>query len=551
MDKKLGFFSACKLLWKIGSKKDKAIFIVLLFACIIRSFTFLLIPLITSCVISKLSGNSASILFIKFPDRLSNTAVILIAFAFLPVLQITATVLRALMKLFAYRMSNKTHIEALNYILEYRKNFNLNMTDGEASYIVKSASDQVFSFFEDFLIKIFTPIVIAVFSCIYIAVVNIYALLIILATLAIMNLSICYRIVMDNKINKILERISGKQNNHFLNNIENLPFIGFFKTREREYQILKELNDENYKNQKKKLNTYLIYWTFTHLIEYVSAIGVVLLVLSNKSMPMSEITSALIIIIPYLLDVYNKYEDLAFVMSNVQQYSIKISRLLLLKENPENIIEMGKILPKDEKVNKITIKNMDIEIGEFSKVVQEINLYKGQINCLAGGSGSGKSSLINCLLGLKEYKTGEIIINDKYQINSLFFENDRVALAFQEENLFDRNFQENVMYPDTQLNDKTKNLINDFSLQEIFDRNQTNESIKTTLSGGEKRRINLIRAFAKDAEIYIFDEPTNDLDGKNVEKVLSNLVKIKENSIVIVVSHDKRLVEISDNVIKF
>ncbi len=551
MDKKFGFFPACKLLWKIGNKKDKAIFIVLLFACILRSFTFLLIPLITSCVISKLSGNSASILFIKFPDSLSNTSLILIAFAFLPVLQITASALRAFMKLFAYRMSNKTHIEALNYILEYRKNFNLNMTNGEASYIVKSASDQVFSFFEDFLIKIFTPIIVAIFSCIYIAVINIYALLIILATLAIMNLSICYRIVMDNKINKILEKISGRQNNHFLNNIENLPFIGFFKTREREYQILKTLNDENYKNQKKKLNTYLIYWTFTHIIEYASTIGIVLLVLNSKTMSNADIISSLIIIIPYVLDVFNKYEDLAFVMGNVQQYSIKISRLLLLKEKPENIIALGKVLPKEEKINKITMKNMDIEIGEFSKLIPEVNFYKGQINCLAGGSGSGKTSLINCLLGLKEYKSGEIIINDKYEINSLFFENDRVSLAFQEENLFDRNFEENVMYPELQLNEKTKELIKDFNLQELFERNQANESIKNILSGGEKRRINLIRSFSKDSEIYIFDEPTNDLDSKNVEKVLSKIVELKENSIVIVVSHDKRLVEISDNVIKF
>ena len=154
-------------------------------------------------------------------------------------------------------------------------------------------------------------------------------------------------------------------------------------------------------------------------------------------------------------------------------------------------------------------------------------------------------------MGLKEYKSGEIIINDKYQVNSLFFENDRVSLAFQEENLFDRNFEENVMYPQLQLNDKTKALIKDFNLQELFERNQANESIKNILSGGEKRRINLIRSFAKDAEIYIFDEPTNDLDSKNVEKVLSKISEIKENSIVIVVSHDKRLMEISDNVIKF
>ena len=354
---------------------------------------------------------------------------------------------------------------------------------------------------------------------------------------------------MDNKINKILEKINGKQNNHILNNIENLPFIGLFKTRAREYQILKALNEENYKFQKKKVSTYFIYWTFTHIIEYVSTIGVVILVLSSKNISDAEIISSLIVIIPYLLDVYNKCEDLAFVIGNVQQYSIKISRLLLLKENPENIILLGKSLPKDEKIQKITMKNMNIEFGEFKKFVKELNFLSGQITCLAGGSGSGKSSLINCLLGLKEYVSGEIIINDEYKLNSLFFENERISLAFQEENLFDRSLIENVMYPDLQLDEKTKNLIKDFNLDKIFERNEENDSIKTSLSGGEKRRLNLIRCFAKDAEIYIFDEPTNDLDGVNVKNVIEKIVELKKESIVIVVSHDKRLIEISDNVI--
>lgn len=77
---KLGIFSACKLLWNIANKKEKAIFITLLFACALRVSSDILIPLVTACVVAKLSGNDASILFIKFPSSMSNLSVILIAF---------------------------------------------------------------------------------------------------------------------------------------------------------------------------------------------------------------------------------------------------------------------------------------------------------------------------------------------------------------------------------------------------------------------------------------------------------------------------------------
>ncbi len=69
------------------------------------------------------------------------------------------------------------------------------------------------------------------------------------------------------------------------------------------------------------------------------------------------------------------------------------------------------------------------------------------------------------------------------------------------------------------------------------------------LSGGEMKRIAFVRAVSRRGDSYIFDEPTNDLDADNVSNVLAMMQKVKTNNIVIVISHDKRVVNIADKVI--
>ncbi len=551
---KLGIFSACKLLWNIANKKEKAIFITLLFACVLRVSSDLLIPLVTACVVAKLSGNDASILFIKFPSSMSNISVILIAFGLLFSCAMLGSCVRALIRLFGTRMMNKTSEEALKYVLEYRKNFNLNMTNGEASYIIKNASENVTHLIQTLLVNCLVPIISSIIAIVYIANINIYAFIIIIATMIFISLSIWFRIHFDKKVYKRFEQINGKISNHALNNIENLPFISFFKTKATELEILHDLNKEYYKYEKKKSYTYLIYWLMTFIIEFSCTISIVVFISSNN---VSDIASTLIVIIPYMMQIFNSVENLAFIFGNCQQYSIKISRLLLLKANPENLIilknensETAYKLPQDNAIEKITISNMQVEVGDFSKTFEHVTFSKGQINCLAGGSGSGKTTLLNCMLGLKEYKSGEILINDQYKLNSLFFENERISLSFQGENFFDRTLTENVDYPQKTLSPESQELIKYFELEEVFKReNEGNENIKETLSGGEKKRINFIRCASKKAEVYIFDEPTNELDERNVKKILEKLKTLKENALVIVVSHDKRLLAISENII--
>ena len=71
------------------------------------------------------------------------------------------------------------------------------------------------------------------------------------------------------------------------------------------------------------------------------------------------------------------------------------------------------------------------------------------------------------------------------------------------------------------------------------------------MSGGEKKRISIARGLLREAKIYIFDEPTNDLDNKNAQNVIKQINKLKKNAIVIVVSHDERVMKKADQLIEF
>ncbi|CRH94837.1 ABC transporter family protein [Chlamydia trachomatis] len=72
-----------------------------------------------------------------------------------------------------------------------------------------------------------------------------------------------------------------------------------------------------------------------------------------------------------------------------------------------------------------------------------------------------------------------------------------------------------------------------------------------TLSGGEAKKSNLLVSIYKDCEIMILDEPTNELDRKGVEYFKDILQHMKKNRIIILITHDKNILNIADKIIDF
>ena len=69
------------------------------------------------------------------------------------------------------------------------------------------------------------------------------------------------------------------------------------------------------------------------------------------------------------------------------------------------------------------------------------------------------------------------------------------------------------------------------------------------LSGGEKQKISLVRTFLKDAPLIILDEPTSALDIQSVSTLIDILEQIKKDKIIIIITHDEKLLRCADSVI--
>jgi len=70
-----------------------------------------------------------------------------------------------------------------------------------------------------------------------------------------------------------------------------------------------------------------------------------------------------------------------------------------------------------------------------------------------------------------------------------------------------------------------------------------------TLSGGERRKISIKKAFSKSADLLIFDEPDNNLDNSGIAELLQNILSDKNNKIIVLISHDERIFNIADKII--
>jgi phospholipid/cholesterol/gamma-HCH transport system ATP-binding protein len=188
-----------------------------------------------------------------------------------------------------------------------------------------------------------------------------------------------------------------------------------------------------------------------------------------------------------------------------------------------------------------------------------VTFERGQTNLVIGESGSGKTVLLKCIVGLLEPDEGEVKFDDIVfnKLNSKDKRNIRqqIGMLFQGGALFDSsNIEENVMFPMdmfTEMSHDEKLDRANFCLKRVNILN-ANKLFPSELSGGMKKRVAIARAIALNPRYLLCDEPNSGLDPKT-SIVIDNLIKeITEefNITTIVNTHDMNSVmEIGQKVV--
>ena len=187
-----------------------------------------------------------------------------------------------------------------------------------------------------------------------------------------------------------------------------------------------------------------------------------------------------------------------------------------------------------------------------------IQFKQGKTNLIIGQSGSGKTVLMKCIVGLFEVDKGKIFFNER-NFSEMNFEQRKdirqeMGMLFQGGALFDSmNVIENVMFPLSMFTNQTKDEIREraqFCLKRVNLEN-TDQLFPSELSGGMKKRVAIARAISVNPRYLFCDEPNSGLD-PITSNVIDNLIReiTQEYSITTVINtHDMNSVmEIGDNI---
>ena len=227
----------------------------------------------------------------------------------------------------------------------------------------------------------------------------------------------------------------------------------------------------------------------------------------------------------------------------------------------ERLIEIKNF--EKEKNGVTTLENITrIEAINFNYTFNDKNLYKNELNltfeknniyCLIGKNGCGKSTLVNALIGINKLNKKGIIKLEDNEIEKLdMYDIRKNCISYMPQKEFFRMITvEDFLKESNDINisDINENyLFKNLFFSEFLNLNDILKKNLPNLSGGEKQLVSLLTTVLKNSDIYIFDEPTSNLNSNLIEPFLEYLNYLKsKDKIIIIISHDKKIIQNIEN----
>ncbi|MEY2541392.1 MAG: hypothetical protein QOI22_994 [Verrucomicrobiota bacterium] len=209
----------------------------------------------------------------------------------------------------------------------------------------------------------------------------------------------------------------------------------------------------------------------------------------------------------------------------------------------ERIIEEERNIIRTLNVNEVTHRFSNGEVGLDGI---SFSITRGELVCVMGASGSGKSTLLKVLAGQLQSSSGDVVLNGQSLYPNLEALKHYISYVPQED-AFDEHLTigENLQFaaairsPHLSRRDRMRRLeakLVELGLGERRDA-VVGSAVKKTLSGGERKRLNIGLDMIGMSDVYLFDEPTSGLSSKDSEHVIEIIRSMAHNKIVIVTIH--------------
>ena len=340
---------------------------------------------------------------------------------------------------------------------------------------------------------------------------------------------------------------SGDLNKYLIDLFKNHKVIKIFQREkfenERSEKFVNDLKEKSI-----KISTVFI--RATPIMEILTGIMIAILIFYSGKLIMSEQLSInnFFSFLAAMMLAYQPVKSLATINVGIGQGLSAGKRILPIIDTKNNILTNENEINLDVESGSISFKgvNFNYESNLDNKVLKNINLEiaGNKMTALVGHSGSGKSTLLSLIPRIYDPSSGEIHIDGKnikkVNLSSLRKE---ISIVDQNTTLFDDTVLNNIKYAKSDASNEEifkaaeMAMCTDFinKLENKFETKIGENGVK--LSGGEKQRLSIARAFLKDSKIILLDEATSSLDSETEEKIQKALEKLTSNKTTIVIAH--------------
>ncbi len=349
------------------------------------------------------------------------------------------------------------------------------------------------------------------------------------------------------KVTTEAQEKSGDLNKYLIDLFKNHKIIKIFQRENYEH-----LRSEKFVNElkEKSIKIATIFIRATPIMEVLTGIMIAILIFYSGKLIMNE-----------QLSINNFFSFLAAMMLAYQP----VKSLATINVGIGQGLSAGKrIIPIIDNKNKITLNNKEKNLNlteasidfdnvnfiyqsnENNEVLKNISIKikGGKMTALVGHSGSGKSTLLNLIPRIYDPTSGKILIDGQI-IKDLNLASLRKEISIVDQNttLFDESVLNNIKYAKPNASNEEVYKAAEMSMCIDFINNLENkfETVigenGVKLSGGEKQRLSIARAFLKDSKIILLDEATSSLDSETEEKIQKALDKLTSNKTTIVIAH--------------
>lgn len=282
--------------------------------------------------------------------------------------------------------------------------------------------------------------------------------------------------------------------------------------------------------------------SLTNLAVFAASVGMLFLMLQQYRSGNANYDEMLLSVVA-MISSFGPVIALSNLSNNLNHTLASGERVLNLLEEKPLVDEVKE--GKDVDFENAEVKNVDFSY-ENEKILTDMNIKieKGRMTIIHGVSGSGKSTLLKLLMRFWDVDSGEIAVSGK-DIRKINTSSLRKCQAYvtQDTYLFHDSIASNIAIsnPDATLEEiekaARKASLHDFiaSLPEGYETKLG--ELGDTISGGEKQRIGLARAFLHDAQLLLLDEPTSNLDSLNEGIILKSLTEGAEDKTIVMVTH--------------